>query len=217
MQSWTPKILRCTIFGMPRAALSRAELESGREEICAVASRLFAERGYAGVTLRAIATELGCSPMTPYRYFADKAEIFAAVRAAAFARFADAQAHAIADVGDPAEQLHTLCRVYVDFALRDPAAYRVMFELDQAPAKDPSLHGPEGRAWQVMHDSVLRARRAGFVDGDPDTVAHLYWAAMHGLVSLHLAGKLQLGRTLEELVEPMYALMRGGHAEPAID
>ena len=195
---------------MPRAALSESQIEAGRDEICAVASRLFAERGYEGVTLRAIASEMGCSPMTPYRYFADKSEIFAAVRAAAFARFGDAQAEAIADIADPSEQLHTLCRVYVAFAMEDPAAYRVMFELDQEPPKDPALHGPEGRAWTVMHDTVVRACEAGVVAGDPDTVAHLYWACMHGLVSLHLAGKLQLGRDLAELIEPMYALMRRG-------
>ncbi len=40
------------------------------------------------MTLRALAAELGCSPMTPYRYFENKAELFAVVRADAFRRFA---------------------------------------------------------------------------------------------------------------------------------
>ena len=40
--------------------------------------------------MRALAEDLGCSAMTPYRYFHDKQEILAAVRAAAFDRFADA-------------------------------------------------------------------------------------------------------------------------------
>ncbi len=40
--------------------------------------------------MRQLAAELGCSPMTPYRYFKDKDEILAAVRAAAFDRFSEA-------------------------------------------------------------------------------------------------------------------------------
>ena len=40
--------------------------------------------------MRQLADDLGCSPMTPYRYFRDKDAILAAVRAAAFDRFAAA-------------------------------------------------------------------------------------------------------------------------------
>ena len=75
---------------MPRAALSETELEAFRDVLCKSAVRLFAEHGYQGVTMRALAADLGCSPMTPYRYFKNKAEIFAAVQTAAFDRFANA-------------------------------------------------------------------------------------------------------------------------------
>ena len=40
--------------------------------------------------MRQLADALGCSPMTPYRYFRNKDEILAAVRTAAFDRFAAA-------------------------------------------------------------------------------------------------------------------------------
>jgi len=69
---------------MPRAALSQSEVDEFRDALCETATRLFAEQGYQGVTMRALATSLGCSPMTPYRYFENKAEIFEAVRSAAF-------------------------------------------------------------------------------------------------------------------------------------
>ncbi|MDP6541055.1 MAG: helix-turn-helix domain-containing protein, partial [Planctomycetota bacterium] len=63
---------------MPRN-LSGEEVEAFRERLRAVAERQFAERGFDGVSLRSITDELGCSRMTPYRYFRDKADIFAAV------------------------------------------------------------------------------------------------------------------------------------------
>ena len=47
---------------------------------------------------------------------------------------------------------------------------------------------------------------------DPDTVAHLFWAAVHGLVSLELAGKLNLGRDLASLVAPMQETLFTGNS-----
>ena len=75
---------------MPRASLTQDQLNDFRDSLCAAATRLFAAHGYEGVTMRALAKEIDCSPMTPYRYFANKAEIFDTVRSAAGTRFADA-------------------------------------------------------------------------------------------------------------------------------
>ena len=52
--------------------LSPAEVDAFRARLCAVAERRFAERGADGVSMRQLADELGCSAMTPYRYFSDK-------------------------------------------------------------------------------------------------------------------------------------------------
>jgi AcrR family transcriptional regulator len=189
---------------MPRAALTQPEIEAFRDEIIRAASRLFAERGYEAVTMRSLAAELGCSPMTPYRYFDGKAEIFAMVKADAYRRFADAEEAAAATAADPAARLTVLARAYVDFALAEPDAYRIMFELAQA-ADDayPELQAQARRAWGALRDAVGAAVAAGLIAGDADDVAHLYWAQVHGLVALHLAGKLTLGRTLEELLQAL--------------
>ncbi len=189
---------------MPRAALSQLDVDRFREELCAVATRRFAEHGYAGVTLRALAAELGCSAMTPYRYFENKQAIFDAVRTASFARFADAQEQAARSTPDPLARLHALGRAYVRFALDEPHAYRIMFELGPSPdERAGQAHGDEARAWQVMRTTVGDAVAAGDLEGDSNTLAHLFWCCVHGLVALHLADKLRLGRSLEDLVEPM--------------
>ena len=184
---------------MPRAALSPVEVEAFRDSLCAVATERFAERGYEGVTLRGLARELGCSPMTPYRYFENKAEIFEAVRTAAFERFAAALQQALDASPSPAQSLPALCRAYVAFALAEPHAYRIMFELDQG--ERVPAHPDDLRSWTLMHTAVEHAAAVGLVEGDPDVLAHLYWSNIHGLVALHLTGMLILGRSLEELVE----------------
>lgn len=98
---------------MPRSALSESEIETFRARLCDAAARLFAEHGFEGVTLRALARELNCSPMTPYRYFRDKAEIFSSVRATAFRRFADAQQTAFESSSDPEVRLGALADAYI--------------------------------------------------------------------------------------------------------
>lgn len=198
---------------MPRNALSRSEVLDFRESLCEVATRLFSEHGYDGVTLRALAAALGCSPMTPYRYFRNKAEIFSAVRSAAFARFAERQEEAARQGSDPRTRLRALCHAYVRFALDEPAAYRIMFELDRKDLPPP-VSAEDLRAWTAMRGVVGEAVEAGALEGDPDVLAHLLWSGIHGLVALHLAGMLVLGRDLEELVEAFIERELGPRSTP---
>lgn len=185
---------------MPRAALSQDKVDEFREALCACATELFAENGYEAVTMRALAKELGCSPMTPYRYFENKAEIFDAVRSAAGSRFADAIGEGARSHSDLSECLRGMGRAYMNFALSEPSAYRILFELNLGEQGERRDH--EGiRGWTIMRDIVEEAVHAEVLDGDPDVVAHLYWSGIHGLVALHLSGMLGFGCSLEELVE----------------
>lgn len=187
---------------MPRAPLSDAEIASFRRSAGEAATRLFATRGYDAVTMRALASELGVSPMTPYRYFEDKDEVFAMVRADAFRRFADRQEAAARTSDDPRERLGRLGRAYIDFALAEPDAYRIMFELAQPTTRSyPELEAEQKRAFSYL----LEAVETPGTENDGLTAAHLAWARVHGIVSLHLAGKLVMGRTLEELAEALFS------------
>jgi AcrR family transcriptional regulator len=202
---------------LPRAPLTQQEIESFREAIVRVATERFAGKGYAGVTLRGLATELGCSPMNLYRYFRNKEEIFAAVRAAAFGRFADALEPVARSEREPLERLHALGLAYLRHGGDAPDDYRIMFELAQRDPPDyPAAIEEEKRAWKVLREAVQDAVRAGYLAGDTNTLAHLFWAGLHGLVALQLAGKLQIGRRFEDLCEPMLQTLRRGAAALAL-
>ena len=73
---------QCVYKLMPRY-LTDQDIADFRAELCRVATERFARFGYEGVTMRQLAEALGCSPKTPYRYFKDKADILATVRAQA--------------------------------------------------------------------------------------------------------------------------------------
>jgi AcrR family transcriptional regulator len=186
---------------MARPPLSDAEIAAFRKKAIRVATRLFARNGYAAVTLRAIAEGLGTSHMAPYRYFENKAEIFAMVRADAFRRFSDVQERAFVSTEEPLERLFSMRAAYVRFALDHPDEYRVMFDLGQEPEETyPKLAEESHRAFLALEKAVTLAIGARVLAGEPRTVAHLLWASIHGMVSLHLAGKLTLGATLDDLL-----------------
>lgn len=190
---------------MPRAALTQEEIDAFRARAVAAATDLFAEHGYRGVTLRSLAAVLEVSPMTPYRYFQNKEDLFAMVRTDAFRRFADAQRDAVAASDDPDAALIALGIAYVRFAIENHSAYHIMFELQQAPAGTyPELEAEHARAFSYLHAAVERAVDAGRIEGDPLRRAHMLWAQVHGLVSLHLAGKLGLGCSLEDLLPEIF-------------
>lgn len=189
---------------MPRLAFTADEIERQRDAVCEAASRLFVRDGYAAVTMRAIAAEMRRSHTAVYRYFESKEQIFQRVRAAAFRRFGEFLARASRAERDPAARLRKLLRAYAEFALRDPDAYRLMFELDQAP-KDgsPELAAAMDWAFSLAREAARAAVEAGVASGDVETLAHVLWAAMHGIVSLHLANHLIFDRRLDDLVEPL--------------
>ena len=158
--------------------------------------------------MRRLAAEVGCSAMAPYRYFADKEALIAAVRAAAFERLAEALdsvakdgRHRAADIGE----------AYVRFARENPAAYKLMFDLAQPDeAAYPELTAAAARARSAQSDYVRELVEAGVLAGDPVTLGVVFWATIHGLILLDLAGRLPAEPGFETLRRTaLGALMRG--------
>jgi AcrR family transcriptional regulator len=178
---------------MPRV-LSETDVADFRERLCEAAERLFAEKGPDAVTMRQLAAELGVSPMTPYRYFHDKDDILAAVRANGFNRFADALDAARARALSPRAKGAAVGEAYLDFAFAHPNTYKLMFDLDQPhEEKYPELVAAGRRARQTMTGYVDDQVAGSVFKGEPETIGLMFWAATHGAVVLELAGKLPQG------------------------
>ena len=194
-----------------RPVLTDEEVAQFRGEVCRVAEVLFSRRGVDGVTMRQIAAELDCSPTTAYRYFKSKEEILAAVRAAAFNRFCEVIEEATRSSLDPRTSARNVGQAYLDFALANPEAYRMMFEVSQA-----AVTGNAGLA-----EALARARRSmvaylvpmideGILSGEPHALGQMLWAAAHGLVMLRLSGIVEDDVELRQLHgKTMSALVRG--------
>ena len=192
---------------MPKT-LNPEEIAAFRDRLCDVAERLFAEHGPEAVTVRELATELGVSPMTPYRYFADKDAMLAAVRARAFDRFATVMETAYEADPGPEEPANP----YLDFALGHPAAYRMMFDVNQATfTQYPDLVRAMQRARATMSLGARAAAGEGLLaDEEVDLVSHMIWSSFHGPIMLHLAGLLDEGVDVRTLVNAAFVTLSLG-------
>jgi AcrR family transcriptional regulator len=197
---------------MPRT-LSTAEVADFREKLCDVAARMFAEHGQDGFTMRELASELGVSPMTPYRYFHDKDEILAAVRARIFLQFAQTLERAYAVPGDAGARAESAGEAYVRFALENPAAYKLMFDMHQpVDGKYPELTQAADRARKTLTRHIPGMIEAGMLEGDPEVIGHVFWVILHGTVTLQLAGKLDPECDMRTILEEAFGAVGRGFA-----
>ena len=193
---------------MPRV-LSESDVADFRERLCEAAERLFAEKGPEAVTMRQLAAELGVSPMTPYRYFKDKDDILAAVRASGFDRFAEALETAYAKQASARSRGAAVGQAYVDFAFTHPQAYKLMFDLNQPSHDHPELERASARATATMSQYVRGLVNDGQLQGDPEEIGAMFWVAAPGAVSLALAGKISQDRARALIAEMNSAISRG--------
>lgn len=171
---------------VPNGALRRAILDETRG--------LLVREGYAGLSMRKIARAVGCSATSIYLYFDSKDALTHALIDEGMERLHATLEAAEVGASTARERLDRLCRAYVRFGLDHPEYYETMFQ----------LHPQRMRRYPA--ESYRRARRnverftaalvAGAADGtlrestSADVAAAALWTALHGLVSLHLAQRI---------------------------
>ncbi|MDQ0895677.1 TetR/AcrR family transcriptional regulator [Agromyces ramosus] len=90
-----------------------------RAAILSAAATLFAERGYAGVTIEDLGTAVGVSGPAVYRHFPGKAAVLAAILQGASQALLDGAERVLEQAPDEASALRSLIAHHVDFALGD--------------------------------------------------------------------------------------------------
>ena len=108
-----------------RTRLPRAERE---RQMLETAHTLFAERGYAEVTMDEVAAAVGVTKPLLYNYFGNKERLYAACMAPAADGLADAIVSAVRSAGTPAEALSNGLRAFFAFLAADREGWLVLFD-----------------------------------------------------------------------------------------
>src|SRR5690349_16153559 len=97
-----------------------------RRALIDAALQLFAQRGAFDFTVRELARQAGVTHNAPYRHFAGKTELIAAIAEEGFAMLAEAGQQALETASDPRARVRALGDAYVRFAIDHPHQFRVM-------------------------------------------------------------------------------------------
>lgn len=178
------------------AAAQQAGRDGVRTALLDTASRLLSAEGVGALTMRRIATEVGCSTTVLYTMFGSKDGIADALCREGFDRFRLRLAELPPEVpggsGDPVARVRALAAAYRGFAVEEPHYYRVMF-LQAVPGYTPTgaTLAAGDAAFEVLVEAARAGVEAGVFDGDPHAIAEVWLAAAHGAVSLELTGHLR--------------------------
>lgn len=123
------------------------------------AARLFAERGFAGVSLEELGAAVGVSGPAVYRHFANKQALLGAILVRVSERLLLGGRAVQDDTQNASEQLDALVRFHVEFALTDADVIRVQ-DRDLGSLSTEDRH-------------LVRRLQREYVDLWVDVLAHL--------------------------------------------
>ncbi|WP_245524191.1 TetR/AcrR family transcriptional regulator [Methylobacterium nonmethylotrophicum] len=157
-----------------------------RRSLIAAAHELLRDGGVEAVTLREAARLAGVSHNAPYRHFAGREALLAALAAEGFRglrRALDEAGRAAPSAGRaamPAERLTDLGRAYLRFADADRPVFRLMFGGTLERAAHPDLAEAAAQAFGALRDVVAAGEPAAGTERESLRA----WALVHGLAHL---------------------------------
>ena len=158
------------------------------QQILDHARRIAENEGWPAVTTRRLAQEIDHSQPVIYQHFRNREHLIAAIVAQGFVELTALTRQTVAETSD--QTLEGLCWVYLNFAKQHPALYEAMFtrpsQLQFAQVETP---GELSEAFFALSEVIAREAEAS----EPDELTALtefFWAACHGIASLHLAGRI---------------------------
>jgi AcrR family transcriptional regulator len=162
-----------------------------RQKVLNASLALIEEGGLDRLSMREVARKAGVSHQAPYHYFADREAILASIAAEGFAMLQQDLARSLERIAVSRNgAIEAVARAYVDFALRYPGYFRVMFRTDAVPIeKYPEALANADAAFGVLVQVIDK----GFACEPPEARRNLVfacWAFTHGLATLLLDGPL---------------------------
>jgi AcrR family transcriptional regulator len=166
-----------------------------RPALLRAVAEMVAEKGIEQLSLRECARRAGASWSAPAHHFGDKTGMLTAFAVEGFTRL-KAHMEARRDAsGNPARRAAAVGEGYLEFALRNPEHFRVMFRAERLNERDPDYRAATRAAFRVLEDAIRECEAAaGAID--ESTLRErclLAWSVVHGFATLCLEGAIVIG------------------------
>jgi AcrR family transcriptional regulator len=188
--------------------------EEFRRQILDSAREIFINDGYDGFSMRRLAEKIDYSPTTIYLYFKNKDDLLFAICEEFFADFFAELNHIRSLSQDPVETLRQAFLYLVEFGLKNPNQYKVIFftksvygTMDQFVEKESMARN----TYLVFKEMVRDCIKAGRLrERDEDVIAPALATASHGLVTMLLYRPDVLNKRRNVIARSLVdALLRG--------
>jgi AcrR family transcriptional regulator len=167
------------------------DLDLRRDQIIRAARELAESDGWAAVTMRRVASQLGVTQPVLYSAFTGRQALIDAVALSGFTEIAEALEAADA-------QPMARMRAYLDFAVARPHLYEAMFSMPSGLGFGTgSAPEPLRRAFAAIHEVF---------PGPDHTRAEVAWATLHGLATLQMGGRQPESRVQSRLEDAHHLL-----------
>lgn len=190
-----------------------------RQRLLRAAEQEIAQCGPARASLRAIARRVGVSHQATAHHFDDRAGLFTALAVEGFEQLLERtrtaiEAAAAGDGSGAGAEVAASGAAYVEFALRQPTLFDVMFRPELLHTDDSRLLAVRAAHRELLVATVAAAQKRGWGTAVPtEELAAVGWATVHGLAVLQRDSQLadvlpdlQLDRLLERVARALDAL-----------
>lgn len=185
-----------------------------REALLDAAQELLDQGGQAAVTLREVGRRAGVSHNAPYKHFANKEALLAAVAARELRRYGATLAAAIERAPSPEQALAEALREQVGTAVAFPERARLIYgRWTTATASDELLDAAHAASALTLEAVRAAQERGALPAGDPEQLAAMLRAMSRGAAELEAAGHLSLeGKGRSDAAGLIDSLLR--HLDP---
>lgn len=179
------------------------------KKLIAAAAALLDSGGEDAVTLRAVGHAVGVSHNAPYRHFANRDALLAAVAIVDFEMLTAAFGSVRRSNAQPTAKLTGALKAVVDYGHRHPARYKLLFHDPGIAAQGGDLEKAALNAFGEFIGIVEECQSAGTLPHIPNTqLAGLLFASLHGLIALEASGRMRPEKGLTGVVSSMELLIQ---------
>jgi AcrR family transcriptional regulator len=164
-----------------------------RETILTESRSMMIREGFANLSMRKIATEVGVTATSIYLHFKNKEDLLYALMDESITDLNNNLQLAAESGSDPLESLEAVARTYIEFGLAHPQEYEMVFlvRAEELPRYPKDKFREARRGYEILASLIRDGIEAGLLDDDdPLTSAYTIWAQMHGVVSVILNRRL---------------------------
>ncbi|MCA1362990.1 TetR/AcrR family transcriptional regulator [Bradyrhizobium sp. IC3069] len=211
MKKRAPAAKRSTAPTRPRPEVGyhHGELQ---EALIAASEAILAEQGAEAFTLREAARRAGVSPAAPSHHFGNAQGLLTEVAIRGYDALAGALREAASGKQGVRDKLHAQGLAYVDYALRHPGRFQMMFANKRLVADDARLKQASRAAGHAFE--VVVAELTGGTAKEAKTAAAAAWSTVHGFAKLALeekfgsvnneAGRREIMMTLDQVLNYLW-------------